>query len=460
MCAAPFSKPRPGTMILCRSYAGKLPSYGPLTKPTYRDRMTEDPSPGRRPELGRLWTDPRETEEHQPWLEPRRRSVASPPPLRPPEYHEPPDDDGDLRRRRWLGILVGTAVAALLLGAGVLGASLLGGDEGSSGQPAALPVIPGAAPADARSRSIRAIYASAKESVVPVRVRGVSSEGSGTGFVIDKGGVIVTNAHVVKDAQEVQVRLDDTGSYVDADVVGTDVSSDLAVLRVHSSQAAKLRPLPLADSDKVRVGDQTLAIGYPLGLNRSASASAGIVSGLGRSIDAANNFSIDKVIQTDAAINPGNSGGPLLDAAGRVIGVNTAILTAGGSGGSVGIGFAVPSNTMRDVVPRLESGGKVRHAYLGVQTRESTSGPGAFVAGVTSGAPAAAGGVLVGDTIIGIDGTPVTIPEDISTAITDRKPGDEVQLEIQRGGSSLTLRVELGNRPESASGTPAQPRIP
>jgi len=320
-------------------------------------------------------------------------------------------------------------------------------------------VIPGAAPADQRSREIRAIYAATKDSVVPVRVRGAMTAGSGTGFVIDKGGVIVTNAHVVKDAQEVEVRVEETGGYIDADVVGTDVSSDLAVLRVNSSAAAKLKPLPLADSEKVRVGDATLAIGFPLGLNRSASATSGIVSGLGRSIDAANNFSIDKVIQTDAAINPGNSGGPLLDSAGRVIGVNTAILTAGG-GGSVGVGFAVPSNTVREVVPRLESGGSVRRAYLGVQTRESQTGPGAYVAELTPGAPAAAGGVQVGDTIVGVNGTPVTIPEDISSAIADRKPGDEVEIEVERAGARTTLRVELGTRPETAGGSTALPSIP
>ncbi|MEA2191880.1 MAG: hypothetical protein QOI73_2001, partial [Solirubrobacteraceae bacterium] len=332
---------------------------------------------------------------------------------------------------------------------GVLGANLLGGGDPVS-RPAALPVVPGAAPADQRSRSIRAIYARAKQSVVPVRVRGVATAGSGTGFVIDKGGVIVTNAHVVEDAQQVQVRLKDNGSYVDADVVGTDVSADLAVLHVDSSAAGRLRPLALADSDKVQVGDQTLAIGYPLGLNRSASASAGIVSGLGRSIDAANNFSIDKVIQTDAAINPGNSGGPLLDSAGRVIGVNTAILTAGGSGGSVGIGFAVPSNSLREVVPRLESGRKALHAYLGVQTRESQTGPGAYVVDVTPGAPGSRAGLQSGDTIVAIDGVPVTVPEDVSAAISGHAPGDRVTIVVQRAGARKAMRATLGTRPETA----------
>ncbi len=422
--------------------------------------MSSDPPPGDRPGHGRLWTDPRETEEHTPWLAPKRAIGPHPPPLFPGD-DEPGEDDRRLyRRRRLLGVVVGTALAALLVGAGVIGANLLGGDDAS--QPAALPVVPGAAPADQRSRSIRAIYATAKDSIVPVLVRSASSQGSGTGFVIDAGGVIVTNAHVVKDAVQVQVRLEDKGQYVDARVTGTDEGSDLAVLRVDG--ASGLRPLALADSDKVRVGDQTLAIGYPLGLNRSSSASTGIVSGVGRSIDRGNNkFSIEKVIQTDAAINPGNSGGPLLDSAGRVIGVNTAILTAGG-GGSIGIGFAVPSNTVREVVPRLERGRTVDRAYLGVQTDESISGPGGYVAGVVPGAPAANGGVRVGDTILRVAGQPITIPNDITGAIANRKPGDEIEIEVKRAGGRKTLKVSLGTRPENVPGsspsTGAIPGIP
>ncbi len=416
--------------------------------------MSSDPSSGR----GRLWTDPREVEEHQPWLAPKRAATPPPAPQRP--ERDPDDDRGPLWRQRAVGVLVGLVIVALLVGAGVLGASLLGLGGADDNQSATLPVVPGAAPADARARSIRAIYATAKESVVPVRVRGVSTAGSGTGFVIDKGGVIVTNAHVVKDAQQVQVRLDDDGSYVDARVVGTDVSSDLAVLRVDSSEASKLRPLALADSDKVQVGDQTLAIGYPLGLNRSASASQGIVSGLGRSIDAANNFSIEKVIQTDAAINPGNSGGPLLDSAGRVIGVNTAILTAGSSGGSVGIGFAVPSNTLRDVVPRLESGGTVKRAYIGVQTRPSQTGSGAEVVTVTPGTPAARGGLRAGDRVVESAGRPVTVPEDISASIESREPGEKITIDVRRGGARQSLDITLGTRPDTAPGAGTPPPGP
>ena len=428
--------------------------------------MNDEPSPGpgsgsgSGPGSGRLWTDPREAEEHTPWLEPRRRVHRPLPPLpplhAPDKGHRDPGDDRDLRRRRrTVGILVGSLLAALLIGAGVLGANLLRGDDEL--QPAALPVSPGAAPADQRTRSIRAIYAAVKDSVVPVRVSGAVSAGSGTGFVIDKGGVIVTNAHVVKDAQQVQVRLEDNGDYRAADILGVDEQSDLAVLRVDAGAAATLKPLRLADSDEVQVGDATLAVGFPLGLNRSASASSGIVSGVGRSLPAGNSpFKIERVIQTDAAINPGNSGGPLLDSAGRVIGVNTAILTAGG-GGSVGVGFAVPANMVRQVVPRLASGRSAQHAYLGVSTREFQSGPGAYLAEVVPGAPASASGLRVGDVIVAIDGEPVVIPEDISIAIEDRKPGETVAVEVQRAGAREVVQVTLGNRPTGAGSAPTTP---
>ena len=180
-----------------------------------------------------------------------------------------------------------------------------------------------------------------------------SGTASGTGFVFDSDGTIVTNAHVVGDAQEAQVRFDDDAP-VQAQVVGTDPSSDLAVLHVDPAQAGTLQPLTLGESDDVRVGDTAIAVGYPFGLDRTATA--GIVSGLGRRIQAPNGVSIDEVIQTDAPINPGNSGGPLLDASGRVIGVNSQIATASGGGGNVGVGFAIPSDTVREVVPRLKAG--------------------------------------------------------------------------------------------------------
>jgi len=402
--------------------------------------MNPDSSHGRGPAPDRLWTDPCEEEETQQWL---RRKPAVSTVLPPPEGEpEPPP-----HRSPWPTVLLTSLVAVLLVAIGIVGGMLVGGDDSQRAATARpLPAVPGAAPADQRSKAIRSVYATASPSVVSVRVQEGGATGSGTGFVIDAGGTIVTNAHVVSGARQVQVRLDDGKKSIDAEVLGTDASSDLAVLRIKDSgAAANLRPLVLADSDDVEVGDLAVAIGYPLGLDRTATA--GIVSGLGRAIKAPNGFSIDEVIQTDAPINPGNSGGPLLDSAGRVIGVNSQIATAGG-GGSVGIGFAVPSNTVREVVPRLEQGGSIKRAYLGVTTLASTVGSGAVVAEVVPGAPAQQGGVRAGDVITEIGGEDVSAPEDVSAAIEAREPGQALDIEVQRAGAERTVRVTLGTRPE------------
>jgi len=395
---------------------------------------------------GRLWTDPREAEEHQPWLRPRTPIIPAAP-LRPPEDPGPGDHRDARRRQIRNALLVAMAIFAII-GVGFLANGLLGGGD-ERAQPAALPAVPGAAPADRRSQTIRAIYAAASPSVVSVRVAGGGSTASGTGFLVagTRSGTIVTNAHVLGIAKQAQVSLEDNARPIDATVAGTDPSSDLAVLRVDPSAVNSLRPLALAESDDVRVGDLAVAIGYPLGGDRSATT--GIVSGVGRSITAPNSFSIDKVIQTDAALNPGNSGGPLLDSAGRVIGVNSQIATTGG--GNVGIGFAVPSDTVREVVPRLVEGIRIRRAYLGVSTDRRVAGPGALVSEVKPSGPAAAAGLQVGDIITKLDGEDVTSSTDVSSAIGERRPGDRVQIEVRRGGSSQTLSATLGTQPQ---GTP------
>jgi putative serine protease PepD len=234
-------------------------------------------------------------------------------------------------------------------------------------------------------------------------------------------------------------------------VRGTDPSSDLAVVEIDPGDApTSVRPLQLADSRDVQVGDVAIAIGNPFGLDRTATE--GIVSGVGREIQAPNGFSIDSVIQTDAPINPGNSGGPLLDEGGRVIGVNSQIET-GGSSGNVGIGFAVPSNTVRDVVPALTRGEQIERAYLGVQTSPaSTSNPsGAQVQSVVSGGPADRAGIRQGDVITRIDGVRVDEPSDVTQALSDDKPGKVVTVELRRDGSSVTVSATLGTRPASST---------
>ena len=406
--------------------------------------MNDDENPGQNPGSGRLWTQPREEDEHTQWLAPRPQ--IQPPPnfaQEPPEPTAPP-------RRLWPLVGLGVLLACVLFSAGIFAANvLLDDDNGASGSLAALPAAPGGVAPDARSRAVRDVYAKASPSVVFVRSREGSGVASGTGFVVDADGTIVTNAHVVAGSSNVQVRFEDNGDGVDAEVLGTDASSDIAVLRVDPSDTGGVKPLTLANSDSVRVGDLAIAIGYPLGLDRTATA--GIVSGLGRAIKAPNGFSIDKVIQTDAPINPGNSGGPLLDAAGRVIGINSQIATTGGGGGSVGIGFAVPSNTVRQVVPRLRSGSSIKRAYLGIESGPSIVGQGALVSNVVPGGPADQAGLQIGDTITRVAGEEIRAPEDISAGIESRSPGDEVDIELRRAGDERTVKVTLGTRPEQAS---------
>jgi S1-C subfamily serine protease len=293
-------------------------------------------------------------------------------------------------------------------------------------------------------------------------------EGSatGSGFVLDNDGFVLTNAHVVEDASEVVVRFGEEES-IDAEVAGTDPSTDLALLKV-DPDVAKLRPLALADSRKVRVGDPAIAIGNPFGFDRTVTT--GIVSALQRRIEAPNGFDIADVIQTDASVNPGNSGGPLLDAAGRVIGVNSQIATGGTSNGSVGIGFAVPSDTVKTVIPQLKEKGKVDRAYLGVSTAPVTeriaeelnlpADRGALVQEVVKGGPSEEAGLRAGrrqageglaaggDLIVKVDGQQISRPEDVATAIADNKPGDVVAVEYFRGDERRDAQVELGTRPK------------
>jgi putative serine protease PepD len=386
--------------------------------------------------MDRLWTDGPPTRTYDPPPPPRQPIAEPPPPATPP-----PPRGGS----RWPAAIGGGLVSAAVVSAVLLGTGVAGGDD----QPAATTSTPPAVinASDAKGNLVRSVYAAASPSVVSVR----TESGSGTGFLVDSDGTIVTNAHVVGDSQQVKVRFQDNGDLHDADVLSVDASTDLAALKVDPGAANGVRPLELADSDKVQVGDTAIAIGYPLGLDRTATA--GIVSGLERQIESPNGFSIDQVIQTDAPINPGNSGGPLLNARGQVIGVNSQIATAGGSEGSVGIGFAIPANTVTQVLPQLESGKAPQHAYLGLSTTVGPNG-GVQVADTTSGGPAARAGVQAGDTVTKVDGETVRTPNQVAQAIADNQPGDKVDVTVERNGSEHTVGVTLGQRPEQV---PAQP---
>ena len=269
-----------------------------------------------------------------------------------------------------------------------------------------------------------------------------TAEAQGSGFVYDTIGHIVTNAHVVDGARSVRVAFSNGKTY-DATVVATDASTDLAVLKV-DAPASALVPLSLADSSDVAVGDTVVAIGSPFGLENSVTA--GIVSALGRSMEAPNGFTINGSIQTDAAINHGNSGGPLLDLEGKVIGVNAQI--ASDSGGNEGVGFAIPSNTVGSIVKQLIADGSVEHAYLGVSVTQPTGDTaGVEVAEVRGGSPAEAAGLEVGDVVTAVDGDAVSAPQGLQTAIDSKQPGDRVIVDYLRNGAHRTVTVTLATRP-------------
>jgi putative serine protease PepD len=344
-------------------------------------------------------------------------------------------------RARDVRVLAAIGAAILVIAAGAFAGTLAQGG-GDTALPAASEQVVTARQGQTRAG---AVYASASPAVVSIR----AGNSTGTGFLIDGSGRVVTNSHVVEGNDRVEVRFGSDGDSIQAEVRGIDPSSDLAVIEIDPGKVpAGVTPLRLADSGDVQVGDVAIAIGNPFGLDRTATE--GIVSGVGREIQAPNGFSIDSVIQTDAPINPGNSGGPLLDEGGRVIGVNSQIET-GGSQGNVGIGFAVPSNAVREVVPALIRGEEIKRAYLGVQTAPASTSnqSGAQVQSIVSGGPADQAGIRTGDVITRIDGERVGEPSDVTQALSDDSPGRVVAVEIQRDGSSVTVRATLGTRPAS-----------
>jgi len=295
-------------------------------------------------------------------------------------------------------------------------------------------------------------------------------QATGSGIVIDANGTVLTNYHVVENAIKVTVSFE-KGKTVEAHVVGTDPSNDLAILRI-PTDGLTLHPLTLGDSSAMQVGDPVYAIGNPFDLERTLTT--GVISALQRQITAPNGFTIDNVLQTDAPINPGNSGGPLLNAAGQVIGINSQIETGGSSGGSVGIGFAVPINTAKSEIAQLEKGGTVRGAYLGLTSltidgalsalnlpvssgalvQSVEPGTAAAKAGIRGGSTTVEGGQVAvgGDIVVKINGKTVRSSEDLANDIEAQKPGDKVTIELLRGNGHggyehKTVTVTLGTRP-------------
>ncbi len=372
------------------------------------------------------------------------------------------------------GLLGGLIV--LVLGAILISTDVIDTGDSSTVVQRQAPMTQPTADGGEGGRTVRDIYASEGRGVAFISAQGVSSqesspfgtpqegEATGSGFVVGKDGTILTNAHVVEGAESVTVSFEEGGEEVPAEVKGVDTSTDLAALKIDPSDVEDLEVLPLGDSSKVEVGDPVVAIGNPFGYSRTVTT--GIISGLQREITAPDGFQISDVIQTDASINPGNSGGPLLDSNGRVIGINSQIATGGGQG-SVGIGFAVPVNTAKKLLPQLRQGGEIEHAWLGVQMSDVNAevaeqldlpvDHGALVVEATEDSPAEDAGIQGGDpetgdgadVITAIDGKTVNTSEDLANAIAAKQPGDSVELELYRDGEKETLEVELGERPST-----------
>jgi S1-C subfamily serine protease len=366
--------------------------------------------------------------------------------------------------------LIGAFAACVVFGALALAGAFDTSEDttpASSGR-SAVPTQTAASPSG--GLDVAGLYERTRSGVVFVEARGQGQGGaSGSGFLVDGDGSILTNQHVVDNATEVDVRFGEKGDPIDAKVVGTDASTDLALLKIDAGKA-KGEALRLGSSDEVKVGEPVIAIGSPFGLR--GTVTSGIVSGLGREIQSPNGFSIDEVVQTDAAINPGNSGGPLIDERGRVIGVNAQIASDGNRSNS-GVGFAIPIDTAKDVLPQLRRSGEVKHAYLGVssaavdsQVAQELNLPtdrGALVQTVVRGGPADHAGLrggqrqtdsglaAGGDLIVKVGDKDIADPSALADAIGNLKPGEKVTIEYFRGKERRTAQVQLTERPEQAN---------
>ncbi|WP_233488994.1 trypsin-like peptidase domain-containing protein [Blastococcus sp. TF02-9] len=355
--------------------------------------------------------------------------------------------------------LAGLVAGALIGGAAGAGVATLDDDGGRSGTAttAAQNVV---IQNPESATTATAAAAKAAPSVVTVYVTSQSSAGSGSGVVLTEDGFVLTNNHVVAGegggGGTVQVRTSD-GTLYDAEVVGTDPSADIAVLKLDGAQ--NLTPATFADSDDVQVGDVAVAIGAPLGLSNTVTD--GIISATGRAVQTGSSqddATVIDALQTDAAINPGNSGGALVNGAGEVIGINTAIATvaSGGIGGdaqsgNIGVGFAIPSNTAKRIGDEIRETGKATRAFLGVSSRTAADGgntevgTGAEVVSVEADSAAAEAGLEAGDVVVAVGDRPITSSTELTAAVRSEAPGATVELTIRRGGDESTVEVTLGS---------------
>jgi putative serine protease PepD len=322
---------------------------------------------------------------------------------------------------------------------GVVGARVTD-DDSPSASPAATSTVPRgpSSTISGTALDLQGILAKAEPAVVTIRASGIGArDAAGTGIVLTANGEVLTNAHVVRGASEVHVRLEGESRSREATIIGSDGANDLALLKI--GNASGLATASLGNSDNVQVGDDIVAIGNALGLQGEPTVTRGIVSALDRTLD-----TLSGLLQHDATINPGNSGGPLINRSGEVIGINTAT-----AGQGTGIGFAIPINHAKDVIERLRRGETAPPVgWLGVQTGNPDDGSsGALIVGVMNGQPADDAGLQPGDLITGVAGKQVFSAQDLGGLIREHRPGETIELSVTRNGQALAVRVTLGSQP-------------
>jgi serine protease Do len=433
---------------------GEPPGWSPLpTNPWAPPGSTSPPGPQEppAPELPTApfgWTPP--TSQLPPVVATGAAGWTPPAPPAPPEWVAPsaePSRSPGSARSAVIGGLVGALVAALVTGGAFLA---FGRDSDRSSGP---PSTARPAAVIVRNGDIAAILRKVQPAVVRIDVEGPDGQGTGTGFIVASNGVIVTNAHVAANASTIKVTLADS-RHATASVIGIDAVHDLAVVKIGLTN---LPVVQLGDSNTVQVGDSVVAIGNALALEGTPTVTSGIVSALHRTISTENS-TLHDVIQTDAAINPGNSGGPLLDSAGRVIGINTAIASPADANN---IGFAIAISSAEPTLQKLESGKSkpTQSGFLGVEVETVDSGlaaqanlavsHGAYVADVTPSSPADHAGIRVGDVIVKLDSTTINTAQNLTSSVQGHQPGDKVVVVVNRAGKRLTFDAKLATRPAS-----------
>ena len=373
------------------------------------------------------------------------------PPPAPGVRPRPPAPPGALRRRGWpVVVIAGIAALAAGFGGALLGAALDDEDQESSAR-STTTVVPARRVNAEDGLSVAEVAAAVGPSVVTISVdieAGVTGEAVGTGLVVSPDGEILTNAHVIANATEIRVRLAGDTEPTEAELIASDVGNDLALLKINGSN---LPVAPFAPPGEVALGDQVVAIGFALDLDGEPSVTLGIVSALDRTLITQNEGALDGLIQTDAAISSGNSGGPLVDASGRVIGINTAVARSDVSTAATNVGFAIAIEEVEAVLAALREQGKGDprlEGFLGVVLGErSDGGQGALITQVSADSPASDAGLETGDVVISIDESTTDGVAGVIAAVRDREPGDEVEVVVVRDGEEEHFSVVLAERP-------------